>query len=67
VFEKLVKSPSLEGKVLIVHAEEDRKPAWDYPVNPRLEFARKILDLDNESNPMSGENFKPVRLDLGHL
>jgi hypothetical protein len=67
VFDKLVESPALEGKVLIVPAGKDRKPAWDYPVNPSLDFARKILALNDEVGPMSRENFKPVRLDLGHL
>jgi hypothetical protein len=67
VFENLVKCPILEGRLLIVNGGGSIKPALDYPVNSRLEFAMKILDLDNEIDPMSRENSKPLRLDLGHL
>jgi hypothetical protein len=45
VFENLIDCSSLEDRLVIVNAGEVIKPARNSSDSPRLEFARKILEL----------------------
>ena len=63
VFDELVECSNLKGRLLIVNGGEGIKPIWDHPNKQVLELVRKIIDI--KINPLSRENFKPIKLDLG--